>query len=65
MTPAALSTAIAAALRYDCADDPAAARLQQTIREGGLALALRQVCGIEPDGELGKLVAAAYQELVR
>lgn len=65
VTPAALSTAIAAALRYDYADDPAAARLRQIIREVGLAAALRQVCGIEPDGELGKLIVAAYQKLAR
>jgi mannitol-1-phosphate 5-dehydrogenase len=65
VTPAALSTAIAAALRYDCPEDPSAVRLQQTIRDGGLAAALRQVCGIEPESELGKLIAAGYREVAR
>lgn len=65
ITPAALSTGIAAALRYDCPDDPSAVRLQQIIRDDGLAAALHQVCGIEPEGALGKLVAAAYQEMTR
>lgn len=63
--PAALSKAIAAALRYDYPDDPAAVRLQQMIRDGGLAAALRQVCGIEPDGALGKLIAAAYEQMAQ
>lgn len=65
VTPTALSTAIAAALRYDCPEDPSAVRLQETIRDGGLAAALRQICGIDPDGELGRLVAAAYGELAK
>jgi len=58
--PVALSRAIAAALLYDHAGDPAAQELQRIIREGGLAAALRQVCGIEPRSELGEMVTTAY-----
>ena len=63
--PSALSKAIAAALRYDYPCDPAAVRLQNLIREEGLGAAVRQICGIDPEGELGKLITADYQELAR
>jgi mannitol-1-phosphate 5-dehydrogenase len=62
--PVSLARAIAAALLYDHAGDLAAQRLQALIRSEGLPAVLKQVCGIEPEGELAHLVAAAYAELV-
>ncbi len=60
--PAALSRAIAAALRYDSPADPSAGRLQQLIREQGIREVLRQVCGIEPNSPLADLITSAYEK---
>ncbi len=59
--PVALARAIAAALRYESPGDAAAAELQRMIRQEGLAAVLKQVCGIDPEGELGKLITAAAE----
>ena len=59
--PVALSQAIGAALHYDHPSDSAAQALQATIREKGVRGAIREVCEIDPEGELGKLVIAAFQ----
>ena len=58
--PASLAKSIAAALRYDCATDPAAVRLQKLIQTEGVNAALKQVCGIEPDSELARMVLEDY-----
>jgi mannitol-1-phosphate 5-dehydrogenase len=60
--PAALSRAIAAALRYDYPGDPSAGRLQELIREQGIREVLRQICGIEPDSPLANLIISAYEK---
>lgn len=57
--PFALARAIAAALRYDFPGDASAVKLQAIIRGGGLAAALREVCGIHPEGQLAKLIRDA------
>ena len=54
--PFHIALAIAAALKYANAQDPSAVRLQQMIAGDGLDGVLKQVCGIEPDGELAWLV---------
>lgn len=61
--PVALARAIAAGLRYDPAGDPAAQRIQAMIRDLGIDAALRDVCGIHPEGKLADLVKNAYAEL--
>jgi mannitol-1-phosphate 5-dehydrogenase len=58
--PAALAKVIAAALRFDAPEDPAAVQLQARIAESGIAAALRDVCGIGADERLGRRVLAAY-----
>jgi mannitol-1-phosphate 5-dehydrogenase len=59
IAPKALPWAIAAALRYDAPDDPAAQELQRLLRREGLEATLRQVCGILPGEPLaGRIVEA-------
>ncbi len=61
--PVTLARAIAAGLHYDPPGDPAAQKIQTTIRDSGLDAVLRQVCGIEPAGKLAGLIRKAYGEL--
>jgi mannitol-1-phosphate 5-dehydrogenase len=58
-----LALAIAAALQYDNPNDPAAARLQRMRAEEGMDSVLREVCGIEPEGELARLVKARMPDV--
>jgi mannitol-1-phosphate 5-dehydrogenase len=58
--PVALAQSIAAALRYVSPTDPAALRLQEIIKTGGVEAALKKVCGIEPDSELARMVLENY-----
>jgi mannitol-1-phosphate 5-dehydrogenase len=63
IAPEHLATAIAAALQYDTAADPSAQRLQQRLQCEGLPTVLRDVCGIDPDGELGLKVQARCSQV--
>jgi mannitol-1-phosphate 5-dehydrogenase len=56
IAPEHLATAIAAALQYDPPADP---RLQCE----GLPAVLKDVCGIDPDGELGEKIRARYDRV--
>src|SRR5947209_5667849 len=56
IAPEHLATAIAAALQYNPPADPAAQRLQQRLQTEGLPVVLKEVCGIDPDAELGQKV---------
>jgi mannitol-1-phosphate 5-dehydrogenase len=60
IAPEHLATAIAAALQYDPPADPAAQRLQQRLQTEGLPVVLKEVCGIDPDAELGEKIRARY-----
>jgi mannitol-1-phosphate/altronate dehydrogenase len=53
----------AAALRYDCSEDPAAIRLQIMIQRTGLSETLRQVSGVEPSGDFAREVIRRYRDL--
>lgn len=59
--PRALSWAIAAALRYDAADDPAAVELQRLLREKGQERTLQQLCRISPNEPLAALIDEAME----
>lgn len=54
--PDHLALAIVAALHYTNPQDPAAERLQRMLAQDGLDAVLRQVCGIEPEGDLARLI---------
>ncbi len=56
VVPRHLSLGIAAAYRYDAADDPLAVALQARIAAEGLEVVMQAVSAIEPDSPLGRLV---------
>ncbi|MBN2394677.1 MAG: hypothetical protein JXR84_28355 [Anaerolineae bacterium] len=60
VTPDALSLAIAAAYRFDNADDPLAVELQRRIAAEGIETVMANVSGIQSDEPLGKLVLENY-----
>lgn len=60
VTPDALSLAIAAAYRYDNADDSLAVELQRRIATEGIEVVMADVSGIQSDEPLGKLVLEKY-----
>jgi mannitol-1-phosphate 5-dehydrogenase len=63
VAPDHIATICAAALRYDCPEDPGAVRLQTMIQQQGVAETLRQISGIEPSGDFRQRVVAQYDSL--
>ena len=63
IAPDHIATICAAALCYDCSDDPPAVRLQTMIREQGVHETLRQVSGVDPAGAFGREVITQYKHL--
>ncbi len=61
--PFHLALAIGAALKYANPQDPAAVKLQTMLAGEGLDAVLAQVCGIEPEGELARLVKERLPEV--
>jgi len=51
---------IAAALRFDSAEDPGAQELQQRIEGEGIERVLHDLCGIRADEPAGKRVLEVY-----
>lgn len=54
--PENLAVAIACAMHYEEPSDEFAVRLAALRQNGGYDAILREVCGLKPDGELGKLI---------
>jgi mannitol-1-phosphate 5-dehydrogenase len=65
VNPRALALVIAAALRYDEPTDQSAVALQQCLAEHGLDVALREICGLDPEGPLARLVKSRLPEVDR
>jgi mannitol-1-phosphate 5-dehydrogenase len=63
VAPDHIATICAAALCYDCPEDPHAVRLQTMIQQQGVKEALRQVSGVEPSSEFGCQIITQYQLL--
>ena len=63
VAPGHIATICAAALCYDCPEDPHAVRLQTMIQQQGVKEALRQVSGVEPSSEFGCQIITQYQLL--
>lgn len=63
--PVALCHGIAAALLYDSPNDPSCQQLQRLVREKGISATISEVCAIDANGELAKLICTAYAELSR
>ena len=61
--PRGIAVAVAAAIRYDHPDDPAAYSLQRIRHEHGLAGVFRDVCHIAPDSPLAELIVSGIQIL--
>lgn len=56
VVPQRIIEGIRAALAYDAADDPEAARLQGLLRRKGLGAVLQEVCGLRPDEALWRQI---------
>jgi mannitol-1-phosphate 5-dehydrogenase len=63
IVPDHIATICAAALCYDCPEDPGAVRLQGMIEKTGVAETLRQVSGLDPTEDFAQRVIAQYQQL--
>ncbi len=63
IAPDHIATICAAALRYDCPDDPHAMHLQTLIEQQGVEETLRQVSGVEPASDFSRQVIAQYHSL--
>ena len=61
--PVNLATVIAAAIFYDHPADPIAQQLKDMRVTQGVDTVLSQVCGLEPTGQLGRLVKTKIEEL--
>jgi mannitol-1-phosphate 5-dehydrogenase len=61
IAPAGLAAVIAAALRYQDADDPSACELQRLLRAEEMGETLRRVCSIMPDEPLAVLIKTAMK----
>ena len=62
-TPYNLATAIAAALHYDNPVDPIALDLKNIRETKGIDHVLQNICKIEPDGFLGKIIKEKIEKL--
>lgn len=60
--PRCVARALAAALRFDHPEDPAAAPLRAVLKEDGPGEALHRFTGLHPDSELGRRVLQAFEE---
>ncbi len=63
ITPDYIATVCAAALCYNCPEDPCAVRLRSMIEKTGVADVLREVSGVDPAGDFGQRVIARYHDL--
>ncbi len=54
--PKNITLAIAAALMFDSPDDPAAMKVQAMIAESGVDRVFTEICGIEADSELARMI---------
>lgn len=63
IAPDHIATICAAAMCYDCPDDPHAMRLQAMIQQQGVESTLRQLSGVAPAGEFSRKVIAQYHTL--
>ncbi len=55
-----MATGIAAALLHSNASDPQAVDLQTSLREYGIETALQRVSGLDPQGDISRMVRANY-----
>jgi mannitol-1-phosphate 5-dehydrogenase len=63
IVPRNLALGIAAAIRYDDRRDKIAAGIVKKVEQGGIDLVLKDVCLLNPDGELACLIKESYKEL--
>ena len=61
--PKNLVSAIAAAFRYDYAEDPDAVEIQKTIQEQGLGFAIEKFTGLKPGSALFEAIGNQYNKL--
>ena len=63
IAPEHIAFAAAAAMRYDHPADGAAERLQAVRTNGGIEAVLREICALEPESELARLIREADKRL--
>jgi len=63
VAPDHIATICAAALCYDCPDDPHAGRLQAMIQQQGVREVLTQISSVSPASDFGQQVVAQYHLL--
>jgi len=63
IVPDRIAIICAAALCFDCPNDPQATRLQNMIEQYGVQDTLKQLSGIDPAGEFGQRVLDRYEQL--
>lgn len=61
--PENLATAIAAAIYYRNPEDESARELARMVKEEGIDAVLKNVCEIDPDGELGSLIKEKIKQI--
>jgi mannitol-1-phosphate 5-dehydrogenase len=61
--PDALSWGIAAALRFDPAEDPVSQDLQGRLSRAPVEAVLSEISGLEPGGRLSRMIVERYQAL--
>lgn len=54
--PVNICKGIAAALKYDCSEDPSACQLANSIKQKGIDFVFKNICKIESQGKIAKLV---------
>lgn len=59
-----LAAAVAAALRFDCKDDPESVELQKSLRRHGLHTTIRRYTGIPENHPLHRHIVAEYEALL-
>ncbi len=63
ITPKYVCVGTAAALMFDNPDDPAAVKVQEMIREGGIDRVFTEICGIDPASEHARMIREQYARL--
>ncbi|WP_428910461.1 mannitol-1-phosphate 5-dehydrogenase [Niallia sp. Krafla_26] len=57
-----LASAVAACLLFDVKEDPESVELQKMIQDHGVPHVLKEICQLDPDGEIAQTIIKKYEE---